>query len=364
MTHIPRIPVPSAQTFREQYLKPRRPVVISGLLAGHPLGRIDTLQLARERLGDIPVGVARNYMDMNVRNIADFVAGRPVRLEPEVLHSTLADYFDLVEREDGERWIVTENIPADSLLENIDLSPLGIADVEPGYGNPTGDFAAGKANSLMFAGGPGNASDLHTDWDGRHVVLYQIFGRKRAVLFPTEAAESMLPIDIFSMLRLRDMDPARRRALIESLGGYEVVLEPGDALFMPAFFWHHLEYIDTSMSVNFRFDGPSDPDVRFLINHLHRDAYTQNLLMALLDPEARLRHKDTLAALRAAYDRDYADGVQKYHAMRETCLAAYREICLQGGKHAPLTWVEYGDFLDPILSYRYNRPADAAEPAA
>ncbi|BBL70956.1 cupin-like domain-containing protein [Methylogaea oryzae] len=356
MSTVERIAVPNCAEFRARYRDRRQPVVIQGLFAGHPLAQINTVERARERIGAMPIRMARNYMDMNVRNIGDFVAGRPVNLEPETRDITLAEYLDLASAAPDERWIATENVPPAELVAGLDLSPVGVGAIEPGYGKPTDPYEAGKSYSLMFVGSPGNASDLHTDWDGRHVVLYQMFGRKRATVFPTEVAEQLLPIDIYSMVRLRGMAEDRRRAFTESLGGIDVVLEPGDALYMPAFCWHHLEYLDTGMSVNFRFDGPRDADLRFLINNLHRDTYTQNLFTALLDEKRCREHQATLAQLRTECCRDYATGLDKYHALRESCRQAYREVCLRGAAESPFAWINHSDFLDSILCYRYNRP--------
>ena len=34
--------------------------------------------------------------------------------------------------------------------------------------------------------------------------------------------------------------------------GYEVILEHGDTLFMPAGYWHHMEYLDSGFAVSLR----------------------------------------------------------------------------------------------------------------
>jgi ribosomal protein L16 Arg81 hydroxylase len=37
-----------------------------------------------------------------------------------------------------------------------------------------------------------------------------------------------------------------------NLKGYEVVLEPGETLYMPSGYWHYINYIDSSFSVALR----------------------------------------------------------------------------------------------------------------
>ena len=34
--------------------------------------------------------------------------------------------------------------------------------------------------------------------------------------------------------------------------GYEVILEHGDTLFMPAGYWHHMEYLDSGFAMSLR----------------------------------------------------------------------------------------------------------------
>ena len=41
--------------------------------------------------------------------------------------------------------------------------------------------------------------------------------------------------------------PALRHAV-----GYELILNPGDTLFMPAGYWHHMEYIDSGFAMSLR----------------------------------------------------------------------------------------------------------------
>ena len=39
--------------------------------------------------------------------------------------------------------------------------------------------------------------------------------------------------------------------------GYEVILEHGDTLFMPAGYWHHMEYLDSGFAMSLRALQPS-----------------------------------------------------------------------------------------------------------
>ena len=39
---------------------------------------------------------------------------------------------------------------------------------------------------------------------------------------------------------------------VKKANGYEVILEHGDTLFMPAGFWHHMEYIESGFAMSLR----------------------------------------------------------------------------------------------------------------
>jgi len=44
----------------------------------------------------------------------------------------------------------------------------------------------------------------------------------------------------------------RQFPAVEKARGYEVILEHGDTLFMPAGYWHHMEYLDSGFAMSLR----------------------------------------------------------------------------------------------------------------
>jgi hypothetical protein len=354
MPTISRIPISDLARIHDAF-RTRTPIVITGLEAGRALGELTELAVARERLGATPVEIRQNYTDANTQSVHRFLKGQQASLRAVARTTTFASYLDLAARDPDTRWIVTEVPTPRALLGGIDLSALGLNELVGGYGPSRERPVAGRAYSLMFLGNRGNASDLHTDWDGRDVLLHQAFGRKRAVLFPARAGAALLPIDIYSTLRLGSMSAAQLRAWVEAFDGYEVVLEPGETLFMPAFCWHHLEYVDTALSFSFRFGGPEDDDVRFLMNHLHRDIAVHNLLAALGDPAVARAHKPGILALRRAYEADYPNARAKYRALQELARAFAREVCPEANTGS-VSWLDYSQMLEGVLAHRYVKP--------
>ncbi len=114
-----------------------------------------------------------------------------------------------------------------------------------------------KKFPMLFVGGKGSVTHIHFDIDMSHILHTQFMGRKRVLLFPFEEQYKLYrkPWEVLSVADFTDYNnkfdyinfPATRLAK-----GYEVILEHGDTLFMPAGFWHHMEYIESGFAMSLR----------------------------------------------------------------------------------------------------------------
>lgn len=121
------------------------------------------------------------------------------------------------------------------------------------------DLAPGfvKKYPMLFVGGEGSVTHIHFDIDMSHIFHTQFMGRKRVLLFPYEEQHRLYrkPWEVLSMANFENYHqnfdyenfPAAKLAK-----GYEVILEHGDTLFMPAGFWHHMEYIESGFAMSLR----------------------------------------------------------------------------------------------------------------
>jgi hypothetical protein len=353
---LPVIDASDLAARREELLARGQPAVITGLFRGHPLTELTGPEAVRARLGTLPVMMGPNYIDAQLDNIRNFLSGSPAPIQLGKRPGTLGEYLDLVAREPATRWLVSEQPTPAALLEGLDLSPLGVSAVEGGYGSPFDADAATKARSLTFAANRDNASDLHTDWDGRDVVLFQLFGRKRIVLFPPHAAPLLHPIDIFSTLRLGGMDDAERRRLLAYAGGVEHVLQPGEGMFMPAFWWHHVDYLDLAMSVSFRFGGVRDPDALALLRGFHRDRHMQGIMAGVRDPARAEACRAAARRLREAVAAPAPNALARYRAMRALAAELHRGTWPGGVLPHPEPVIAVEEMLDGALCAFYRRP--------
>jgi len=102
-----------------------------------------------------------------------------------------------------------------------------------------------KKYPMLFVGGQGSITHIHFDIDMSHIFHTQFMGKKRVLLFPFEEQHKLYrkPWEVLSVADFTNYYekfdyenfPATKLAK-----GYEVILEHGDTLFMPAGYWHHM----------------------------------------------------------------------------------------------------------------------------
>ena len=114
-----------------------------------------------------------------------------------------------------------------------------------------------KKYPMLFVGGQGSVTHMHFDIDMSHILHTQFIGRKRVLLFPHEEQYKLYrkPWEVLSLANYanykQDFDYKTFPA-VKLAKGYEVVLEHGDTLFMPAGYWHHMEYLDAGFAMSLR----------------------------------------------------------------------------------------------------------------
>lgn len=105
----------------------------------------------------------------------------------------------------------------------------------------------------MFFGGEGSATRNHFDIDMSHVFISQFQGYKRIWLFPNDQSDLMykLPYNFHSIANLKTSSLNEYPAL-KYLDGYEAVIGPGDTCYMPAGWWHYIQYETEGYSISVR----------------------------------------------------------------------------------------------------------------
>jgi len=118
-----------------------------------------------------------------------------------------------------------------------------------------------KRYPMLFTGGEGAITHMHFDIDVSHILHTQFVGRKRVLLFPFEEQHKLYrkPFEVLSMVDFSNYYDAEKTKVdyekfpaLKEASGYDFILEHGDTLFMPAGYWHHMEYLDSGFAMSLR----------------------------------------------------------------------------------------------------------------
>jgi hypothetical protein len=239
LTPVRKLESISPGEFRRQHYEPMVPVVLSGLARTWPAYRKWDWDFFQQIVGDKKVGVYNNVKSD---------AYTPINKADDYM--TFGEYLDMVRNGPVELRIFLFNI--------FQHAPQIVSD----FTWPE-DLMKGfvKRFPMLFVGGQGSVTHLHFDIDMSHILHTQFLGRKRVLLFPFEEQYRLYrkPYEVLSFANFENYaDPAaskldiREFPAIKGARGYEIILEHGDTLFMPAGFWHHMEYLDSGFAMSLR----------------------------------------------------------------------------------------------------------------
>jgi hypothetical protein len=269
------------------------PVIIRGLARDWPLARTTSAEQAAAYLKSFYRG----------RRIVAFIA-RP-ELRGRFGYTADATHLDF----ESDRGLLDEYL--DRLLAHLDddRAPafyVGSTDVDtylPGF-RAENDLVLNhpmfEANPPLVAAWIGNRTTALAHHDMSHNIACSLVGRRRFTLFPPEQVGNLYPGpleptpggQVVTMADINTPDFERFPGLREALACAQVAeLEPGDALFYPAMWWHQVDALEPfNVMVNYWWTT-SPP---------HMDTPQNTLLHALLS--LRDRPEPEKRAWRAMFD--------------------------------------------------------------
>ncbi|MCC6463192.1 MAG: cupin-like domain-containing protein [Saprospiraceae bacterium] len=265
----------SPETFATEYLHPLKPVVLTDVMANWPACHRWTIDHFKEHYGHLRVPVVSNNYSK---------PGKGYMTPDRII--TFREFLEILEAGPSDLRIFLWNIfrAAPELRHDFQMPYImdGFVDELP----------------FMFFGGQGSHVALHYDIDMSHVFLNQIHGRKRVVLFARDQSRNLYqhPFTVASYVDLNNPDYEKYPALAKAKG-YEVMLQPGETLFMPSGHWHYIEYTDGGYSISLRSFDSIPARVRGLAN-IARHYVVDKGMNRLMGPSWR-RMKERMAAKRA-----------------------------------------------------------------
>lgn len=110
---------------------------------------------------------------------------------------------------------------------------------------------------FTFFGCRGSTTPLHYDIDRGDVLHTVVRGRRRIRLFSPRDSAALYrhPFTVRSYVDLDHPDYDRHPAF-RYAAGYEVILEPGETLYMPSGWWHEFYYLEAGVGVSLRAASP------------------------------------------------------------------------------------------------------------
>lgn len=221
---------------RGEPFSPGAPLLLRGAASGWPARAWDPQTLVA-RAGPLPVTLTRSPGDR-----LEFD-----RSSPQALRQTRATLAESAARIAGERpggprhYVMQQPLAAllPALVDDLRTEELPAA-VDP------------RGAHLWF-GGPAIVTPLH--YDPVHNFYVQLYGRKRMLLAAPDELAGLYPADFAGDCpHISRVDPEHpdldAHPALADVTLWRADLEPGDVLYLPAFWWHHVRSLSTAVSVN------------------------------------------------------------------------------------------------------------------
>lgn len=226
------------EKFKKEYYETGKPLVIKNLAKDWPAYNKWNWAYFKQIVGDKQVGIYNNVKSD---------AYTPVNKADD--YTSFGEYVDMISKGPAGWRIFLFNI--------FDHAPQLTHDFEW-----PDDLLKGfvKRFPMLFVGGASSITHMHFDIDMSHILHTQFIGRKRVLLFPYveqyklyRKPYEVLSLADFSHYYQQNGTPDYTKfPALKLAKGYEVTLEHGDTLFMPAGYWHHMEYIDSGFAMSLR----------------------------------------------------------------------------------------------------------------
>ncbi len=229
-TPIPRIAFTSAKDLGTHLDGQTRPFIATGCIGSWPATQEWTPDYFVQRYGDLPVTAS---VDLPTNGV-------PYALEPtaHLLRTSMAEFVGRM-----------GDAPSPSYLHQLSVKQF------PGLESATAFDAllppATRNRSIYFwLGSGGTRSGLHFDrFDN---VNAQIFGRKSVMLLSPEQSGELYPFG--DNIEKSQVDPDQpdlaRFPRFAGVRPLTAVTEPGELLFIPRLWWHHLRSLEPAININ------------------------------------------------------------------------------------------------------------------
>lgn len=233
---LERQPLPSFETFLNEYYYVNRPGLFTGAFDHWPARQWTPAKLL-EKVGPEPV----IQLQLNREAAADYEQ----RAHSFQQDMTFGEFIGRMETtfSSNDFYLTARNRALANGALSVLTQDMGII----GDGYLTGNHA----DAHLWVGPRGIVTPLHHDLTNN--LFLQVYGKKRFRMVPSMQVPYMANNDnhVFSDFALGDPELLQRWPEFGRTTLFDFTVEPGDALFIPIGWWHHVVGITASISLSF-----------------------------------------------------------------------------------------------------------------
>ena len=220
--------------FKDYYFR-NRPVILLDMIESWPAFSRWRPEYFREHFGHVPIEV-----QMDREQDPEYEINSPDHKR----ELGFGEFVDMVldRGKSNDFYLVANNF----FFKRPDVEPLLLEVGElPGILDP----GAMKGKINLWFGPAGTVTPLHHDI--MNLMVAQLFGRKRVRLFPAWDIHLLYNhIGVFSEADPEHPDPGRFPYL-DRATMFDIELAPGELLFIPVGWWHHVRALEISITLSF-----------------------------------------------------------------------------------------------------------------
>ncbi|HVV87960.1 MAG TPA: cupin-like domain-containing protein [Kofleriaceae bacterium] len=228
---VERLARPLPEEFLVRCYAPGRPAVLTGIIDDWPALRAWTPAYLKERLG---------HHDVEIQGDR---ARDPLYERNSIAHKQVVRFSDLV-----DRVVAGPSNDVYMTANNAGRNAAFLRDAFADVTMPPYFTASWEGRGFFWFGPEGTVTPLHHDLTNN--AMAQVMGRKRVRLIsPLDTPRLYNHRHCFSEVDLEAPDLARF-PLFAGVQVLDVELAPGEVLFLPVGWWHHVRALDASITIS------------------------------------------------------------------------------------------------------------------
>ena len=227
---------PGVEEFAERYVRYERPVIVRGGVRDWPPSYKWTPEYLKAMCGTrrVKIGVSTNG------DYREYAERLNVGVEPEIAFAKAIDGI-----------FAPANAEQKCRIHQESLDKWGALNEE----SPPIRYVLRKVIAKnIWMGSTGNVTKAHYDMEDN--INVQLRGRKEIILFPSTQLDQLYPrsaweyMSNFSRVEVATPDLSRYPRF-SSATPLRAILEPGDFIYIPIYWWHQFHTLEASLNVNF-----------------------------------------------------------------------------------------------------------------